>query len=260
MLASGDYSFAPPDNLFLLNRGNWNFVNGKSRRIAGTNNCLLIVLSSVVLAIMLYIAGNFLLTAFMVNQSGHGGSAVIVSRRTSSGKSTSYYVTFKFTPTTGDFQGKPVSVEQSVSRDAYNRLADGSEVSISYVPTAPTMALLAGSDADNSIINSTIVFGLAASIILVAAMRQFFRDWWRNARLARDGRLVEGQLTSYRTRRGRRSGFYVDVNYTFQSPQDGQYLAGKGSEARGDLRDTPAPPIGTPVSVLFVDNKLFKVL
>ncbi|SRR5258708_27690769 len=260
MLASGEYSFTPPDNLFLLNRGNWNFVNGKSRRIVGTNNLLLLVISAGVLLILLYIAGNFLLTAFLVNQSGHSGSAVIASRRISSGKSTSYYITFKFTPTTGDFQGEPFSVEQSVSRDAYNRLTEGSEVKISYVPTAPNYALLAGSDADNSIINSTVTFAFAASIMLLVVMRLFFRDWRRNARMAREGRLIQGQLTYYHTRRGNKGGFYIDIACTFQSPIDGSVITAKGSEARGDLRGKPAPALGTPVAVLYADDNLFKVL
>jgi hypothetical protein len=81
----------------------------------------------------------------------------------------------------------------------------------------------------------------------------------RDHRFRAEGRLLEGQVVTCSATQSSESGYLVELSYSFLTP-DGRTLEGKGSERREDLKGTPLPMPGTPVSVLYVDNKLHKVL
>jgi hypothetical protein len=84
----------------------------------------------------------------------------------------------------------------------------------------------------------------------------------RERRLAAQGRLVPGRIVSCRggldpSEHGR--SYYLDVVYRVQGPA-GEMITGTKSLPRDDLHGQPLPQPGTPVAVLFLDEKVHDVL
>jgi hypothetical protein len=49
--------------------------------------------------------------------------------------------------------------------------------------------------------------------------------------------------------------FELEARFGFRSPQTGKWIEGKDSQTRKDLEGKPLPSPGTPVHVLYLDDK-----
>jgi hypothetical protein len=114
----------------------------------------------------------------------------------------------------------------------------------------------------------TVIFALLTAALFLAVMTTFRRLML----LEREGKLLVGQLTSMRgywrrttrtegaraTRQNSRT-WMVDVGYVVRTP-DGTQVKALISQSRPDLKDALPLPSGTPVAVLYVDEKTHQSL
>lgn len=100
---------------------------------------------------------------------------------------------------------------------------------------------------------------VAIDVILVGAGAWFTRRF----RLRRQGRLVRGEITraEAQVRPGPRGNeFVLTVYYSLESPRTGQTLRGVIANTRDDLAESPLPEAGTPVDVLYLNDRNFRVM
>jgi hypothetical protein len=193
-----------------------------------------------------------------LQQSGVLAQGEIISRTRSSGKSTSYYLTYEFGVKGSDTR---FTRQQTVRRAAYEAHPEGSLVTVVYLPDDPSVSRLAGKDADDSVMQASVpesgLFVLITSVIMFVLLRPVVRDRW----LARNGRILEGKVvkSSGRLAGSKRRYYRLTVQYRFISPS-GTVLSGKQGARRDDLRHSPLPGPGTPVAVLYVDDRHYKML
>jgi hypothetical protein len=259
----------PASDMFLLNPGNRAVVEGKSRRLG--HRILLQEMLTFIALIPLILLGcwGMIQTVKAVSDMSRlsQSSALtvtgeIVGRRISTGKSTSYYVAYRFRDTGSENEYQR---EQMVSAATYERLAEGSPVTVRYVPMDPTISSLGGSDADNTYLVSVsismiifIPFLLLSSVVGKNVLKSARRKIERQQRLVREGRVLPGQVISCDGRQYK--GLYtVRVRYRFRSPTDKELIS-LASRGRNDLRTAKLPQQGTPVAVLYVNSKLYELL
>jgi hypothetical protein len=193
----------------------------------------------------------------LLRQNGVSVEGVIINRRTSTAKTTSYYITYGYSAANQQFHTQEVHV----SENTYASHPEGMPVSVVYLPSDPNVSMLTGEDADYSERNKVLLFGLGwlgiAFIGLSAAiwkMREQ-RLWVQKSRIMQ-GIVCESQ--------GHQAGeklryFKLTIRYRFVSPS-GIELFGRQSEARDDLAYQALPKPGTPVAVLYLDDKHYKML
>jgi hypothetical protein len=100
---------------------------------------------------------------------------------------------------------------------------------------------------------------VAFAVLLTFSCILLRRKQRREERLTREGRLLEGQVISCAASHSSETGHSVELRYSFLAP-DGRHVEGKRSERRDDLKDAQLPAPGTPVAVLYADEKLHQVL
>jgi hypothetical protein len=164
---------------------------------------------------------------------------------------------YQFTPTQGALQGQSVSVQQPVARKTNERLSDGTIVTIRYWPTDPHVARLAGADTDNlqrDVETRNIL--LNGSLILILLF------WWRratrrNRRLRDEGRLFRGEVVSCgKGLLGQILPPIVRLRYHVVMPDGGEHQI----TAQVIIENRRKPKTGTPIAVLYVNDRLHKVL
>jgi hypothetical protein len=193
-----------------------------------------------------------------LQQSGVITQGTIISRTLSSGKSTSYYLTYEFSVKGSDTR---FTRQQTVRRAAYEAHPEGSLVTVAYLPDDPNVSRLAGKDADDSVMQASVpesgLFVLITLVIMFFLLRPVVRDRW----LARNGRILEGKVvkSNGRLAGSKRRYYRLTVQYEFLSPS-GVLLSGKQNAQRDDLRHSLLPRPGAPVAVLYADDRHYKML
>ncbi len=148
------------------------------------------------------------------------------------------------------------SYRQQVSEDTYSSLSDGEAITIRYLPNDPSTSRLMTDTQDNGTFLA-VMGGLILAGALVG-LYYFLRQRSRNRRLQQDGQLVIGKIVEAKAVRVK-AGNQLTIQYTFMSPEGGE-LGRKESLVRNDLRNMPLPSIGTPVAVVYVNDKLYRLL
>ena len=253
-----------PSHLFLSNSDNRPFIEGKSQRIAGPGRGLLILAFVLLIATigLAYLGISDWLTAQELNRRGILTNGTVIDRSESSDDDgSSYYVKYHFFPVGSE--GVTFVHEQHVSWDTYTRLQNGSQVSISYLPENPDVNHLGGADADSTSANSSLWILLLPGLMLIVAVNMV-RRVWRYRRLMREGGVIFGELTRCSSEKVEDdSGESYRVAYSYKFPVSHNH----------DLHSTKyvcmsaywfarwsAPANGTPVAVLYVNDKLFEML
>lgn len=86
------------------------------------------------------------LTAYIEERGSTIKGQIVSHRRLSTGRGgVVCYVTYQY-----ECDGKLYTSEQMVSRDHYDALKDGEQVSVRYLPLVPSTAILAGNDRDDA--------------------------------------------------------------------------------------------------------------
>ena len=275
------WSDVPLANVFLLNPAHQRVLNGQTHwlttlradsiKLAG----LVVIL---VLFVLFFVGGlNERSQNTQLAESGVVVQGEVISRRQDAmnGRTfaAKYFVTYRFAPTD---QAATYTREQLVSREMFTRLAQADHVMIRYLPINPTVSSLVGQEAGSSVGLTAylmIVFGLiGAVIVLVFAGPELVR-FLKNARLWRQGKLVVGHVlacrryttetsTSFRPSEygsALKGNFYIELSYEFHSPQ-GKSIRATAQRNRIDLRQARLPNFGTPVAVLYLNDKDYQVL
>jgi hypothetical protein len=177
--------------------------------------------------------------------------------RTSTGKNrtTTYYLTYNYA-----VGGKTYpTIEQAVSFNIYNANSKTSKVVVRYLPEVPTRARLGGDDKDDESIKTGFYALIAGwtgyAIMCVLILNHVMRNW----KLVGQGQLVTGRIVGSHISRSKNS-YTLHLTYAFTSPTSGRTLQRKESTGRNDLRKASAPASGIPVSILYVDDRTYRVM
>jgi hypothetical protein len=245
---------------FLMLPRNDKFLRGQARypAIASRSQFLLIGVFVLIGGVFLGFAIRDLISDLRLQQAGQTAQGMVISRRISGSKNPSYYISYRFPDqSTSSYYIR----EQQVSRDSYNRHPEKTSVSVAYLRDDPTASRLTGPDTDTSSRDGLLFFGLLwtglTGVVLFFMLRSVMQDRW----LAQHGEIIEGQLVncSGRMTGGKGSYYKLSVDYQFCTP-DGRIMFGKQNASRNDLRRTVLPATNTPVAVLYVDEKHYKLL
>ncbi len=161
-------------------------------------------------------------------------------------------------------------------KDIFDRLKDGTAVTVQYLPGDPRVSMLIGVDTERTFEGNaftSIAIGFAGLIIAVVYLLPPMAHQWREWRLRQSGQVIVGQalycgryapvmLTrpdSPGYDRAISRNFYVELSYRFRRP-DGTEVRGRSLRKRNDLRGTRLPAFGAPVAVLYLNPETHKVL
>lgn len=133
---------------------------------------------------------------------------------------------------------------------------DRGSVTVVFDPNRPTRSMI---DHDRSPTKlwiaaaATVLLGVIAVWVGLVVARIFLRNRMFGAR----GKRISGVVTSALISRSKANK--IDLQYTFCNPS-GQEIEGKIVEFWDNPAGTPPPMPGTPLMVLYIDDRLHKVL
>jgi hypothetical protein len=248
-------------NLFLINpSGNLKFVTGQTKQIGSPTTAYVFIAIFVLVA--LGIGGYFGYKMIQYNQletSGVPDEAEITDGTSTRGRrgGTTYNVTYEYR-----VNGRTYTRDQDISGTLWNkidRVGTGMEVDIKYLASDPSIVVLAGEFKDDTEKNrDTLVLAIAVPICLGIALLIFMNNQ-TNQKLANEGQLLRGQVVSAVGRRGSKNTYNVTLKYDFTTP-NGKQITKQQVQNRPDLRNGPLPSPGTPVAVLYVNDKLQRLM
>ncbi len=78
-------------------------------------------------------------------------------------------------------------------------------------------------------------------------------------KLTRDGQLIYGTITHFRSYTDSEGDLMVDAHYQFVTPR-GSTFQNEERRVRNDLAGQPLPSVGTPVAIWYADDKTYRIL
>lgn len=250
-------NIAATPGLFLLNpSSNRKFVAGESSRIGNVRFGYIVVAILLIIAVGVgYLGINDLIRTNHAEQSGTATEAIVTDgySSTSNRGGTSYYIDYEF-----KIDGQVYKKHVGIGSDLYNRLLIGDPVHIKYLPSDPSVSVLSGTDKDDTDRNSSIaMLAIVLPTCLIISGLILLNDR-KNRKLSR-GQLLPGTITAVRGRNGSRGSYLVSIDYRFTNPF-GQEITKSQTGNRPDLRRAGLPAAGTPITVLYVDDKLQRLM
>ncbi|MBN8640032.1 MAG: DUF3592 domain-containing protein [Anaerolineae bacterium] len=163
-----------------------------------------------------------------------------------------HFVTYRY-----NVNGRIYEAHEEVTSTGYSNLRTGTDVRVLYVADSPDVARLAEIYRAPAVTTEKRwwAFGFGAIIFFLAVLWKEFQSY----RYSRLGKLCSGELIAAEGRKVVRLGFVVTFRYKFQSPE-GKTVSGGFEMRREDLRDAPLPAAGSPVQVLYIDDKQHRML
>jgi len=240
---------------FLLRESHRDLVEGRARGLQTTwaNYFGLVFLIFMAGLITVVALPDYLLMRAL-DARGLPAQAQITNRYTTSGKSTSYHLVFAH-----QIAGKSYSSTETVSRASYSSHPLATMVQIRYLKEDPSQARLAGPDRDDGDTPFTLVIIIGFWIVAVIYLLLLVNNMLRNRQLTTTGRLIRGVIVGSSLNRTK-NGRALTVRYEFQSPQSGKLLHRKENAMRTDLRHKGPPAPGTPVVVIYADDRTYRML
>lgn len=257
-----------PDNLFLLNPQHRGFLNGSDRKFKDVSKRLFIILMIMILLFgligggMAYSGASEISARSQLEQSGVEAHATVIdtdyTTSTNKGHTTyTYYMTYEyFVRSANSDSPTRYTYRQEISGDNYDNLDRGSKLTIRYLPSDPSISRYlddnAGDGASLAVIGGLFLAGTLAALYFLLRQRS------RNQRLENEGQFITGKITKVSSARVK-AGYQITVTYSILSP-DGVELSRKESLVRNDLNKALLPQEGTPVAVVYVNDKLYRML
>ncbi len=231
------------------------FVEGTRRRIQGATSvdwsAALIV--TALFGLLFYIQFREIWTEQAIIAKGSETTAQIIDHGIrNSGRTTNHFVTMQY-----DVNGTPYESEEWVDSADYEALDVGSTVPILYLADSPNDARLAGEYQREP--PSPDIWYWVFGVSIVATYAGAFWKERQSYRYTRLGKMCNGELIAAEGRKVYRRGFVVAYRYKFRSPE-GKDLSGRREVTREDLRDALFPAAGSPVKVLYIDDKHHRML
>lgn len=246
--------------VFVLYKRNIPFIMGITHRLPGIGAGFLGIIGLVFIVPALCFLVPVLIDATALAQRGITTTATITDLHFTksygkNGPTYTYYVTVQFF----DSMERVQNHTQSISKISYDRLRSGQTIMIVYDRDNPTVAQLSGKDQDNSSMNTALMggalFGCISSVIVFVSLMGVLET----RRIQRRARVLKGAILSISGYRDSKGRYSITLQCQLISPT-GQTLVRKDTETRNDMADQPLPPVGTPVYVAYVNDKLFRVL
>lgn len=250
------------EDVFLLQPGNRRFLTGERQTIVTPLNtpgsgCALLFLLPFVLvglfslgmAVYEWHKYNLLNTTGVVTQ----GEYIERYYEDDDDGGREYYARYTY-----EVDGMRLDSSHRIPYEVYNRVERGARVDVLYVPSAPDISRIDGTNGNEEAIFFTI-FGVLWNAITWGILIGFVYSHKRDQQLAREGQLVRGELL--RTRgTWHKSNYKLRVDYRFTPPDGDRPLQKSQTATRNDLKQKPRPEEGTPVAVLYKDRSHFKML
>jgi hypothetical protein len=251
-----------PVSTYLFNPAH-TIVTGAKRNHVGNRRHIYIALAAILVSILAAAWAIMQWDAAVqrsadLNHAAVTTQAQIVSRRFEDrGREalSRWFVIYRFTTQDG---GKTYQNELDVDQDTYNRWVEGTPILIKYLPSDPALSTFAQDDIaplDLEVILPAL-FGPAFLTLLILVWA--FWVSLRYTRFERQGQVIKGEVTACggQTMSGH---YHVTLHYKFRTPADRE-LTGKIMQERDDLKDEELPQKGTPIAVLYVTDKLYRLL
>jgi len=191
--------------------------------------------------------------AQQLEQSGLSIQASVTDQRVETNDRNAYYITYSFQP--DPTLDQVYSKESWVSRSYYNEVILSEVVDVRYLPDKPEVSDLVDFPRVSRFPLYTIVILFLGPPVVLWIL---FRAKIRQDRFGNEGQVIRGELLEFKSRMNN-GNYMVTTRYRFRSPL-GSPLEGKSSSAHNNLRNTSPPASGTPVAVLYVDDKLHRLL
>lgn len=244
---------------FLLRLEHRDFVLGHRQTLASGNRFLLGCVGAFFSVFVCFGIGMMVMTLrdtyewFVIMQQGMTTTAEYIDRRiSSSDDSDSYYVSYEYTVANNLY-----TYEQHVSEDIYNRAEVGGRVDIVYARSNPEVAAVQGT---NNPPIGFILFSLVWNGLIFAIIWLLIKFSRQQKLLEKNGRLIRGEVLQSTQTKDSDGDLILKVEYKFQAPESYQVITKTERAQRNDLKDTPLPERGTPVLILYNNEKHFMLL
>lgn len=252
---------------FLLNQRNRSFIEGRAQRPVsptGLPGCIALFLVPFLIcgAFTVWLAFDswYRLVGFAV--APRSTEAMIIDKGISpddEGDDDPYLV-YRYSAQEADGAGRYTD-RAYVSWGDYEAFSPEDVLTVEYIAYSPHLSRVAGATGRSGLGEAAFAtfFTLFWNGITVPMFILTLRSRARSRRLRREGRLVHGTLTRYETSTDSDNDLSVKIAYSFMAP-NGQWITGVDDQIRNELRNKPAPPAGTPLAVLYVDEKTHSLL
>ncbi|NDJ77638.1 MAG: DUF3592 domain-containing protein, partial [Chloroflexi bacterium] len=248
--------------MFFFHPKNERFLAGKTKRIAATVNGWIIGVLLLVLVVGLFIFFGVgvvgLVNDIKLDQNGvETTGRVIDSEEREGDDSTSYYIEYEFRAVEKD---RKVTAEKQVSWSNYSRWREkGSSVRVRYLPSNPSVNELVG---DNTVDNNRTVGIIVGFIVLVVfglITLAVFNSYLRSRELLRKGTLIKGEVLSCSSHEDSDDDLHITLRFRFFTPA-GKEITKTESRMANEFKNTPLARPGNPVTILFLNEKRYRVL
>jgi hypothetical protein len=257
--ALSEFSAGKSSITFLLNKRHAPWIEHK--RVPLDPESRVIFAYVVAFMVVAYLTGLYMLfenlqiqsTQAHLDQTGVNIQGSVTGERIETGENNSYYITYSFQPDPDSDQ--VYSKEARVGVGYHARATRDQVVTIRYLPSDPSVSHIVEFPPSVRFPYWTIAIILVPSPLVGLILFRAFRN---RRRLFSEGQVLHGELVSFVGRMDRGS-YYVTVGYRFKSPL-GIPIEGKTRGNYNALKNALTPEPGTPLAVLYVDDKLHQVL
>ena len=167
--------------------------------------------------------------------------------------STTYYVTYRFI-----VNDREHTVEESVGKDTYQSVEEGQHLRIRYSELDPNIATI--EPGRIGVLPVVTVFCLIWNGVVFVITLGTLREVRKRRRLGKVGQRITGEVVRCSGEVDGDGDYVLTVGFRFNSPQTGQWIQGRDSQIRNDLKGEAPPPPGTSVHVLYLDDGTYMIL
>jgi hypothetical protein len=251
-----------PDNRPLLDEGTPTSALASNRNeemIGGTY--LILVIGVLLSGIMAVLAVLDWMDWGALRDAGVSTEATITGRRIDdSGDNTSYYVSYTYQHIPADGDPRTYQSEERVNSVTYDSAEQGRRVAALYIPDDPERVTIDVRLEPPWIQTVGMLFSVGLFIVVPLLIISHDRRRAQVAqRLRESSSMVRGEVVKC-TGNAADDDYYVRLTYRFQSPASGKTIQQAQRLQRDDMDDESLPAPGTPVIVLYRDDKTYWVL
>jgi hypothetical protein len=164
-----------------------------------------------------------------------------------------YRVRYRYTVNNADYEG-----EQRVTREEFDRLAEGAPVTVIVLPDDPASPWLVANTPEGWLRNWLTALVVALTLLALLLLLSAILRRRRALRIEAPA-ILTGQLLACEGAVDDDGDFKVRVSFRFRSPS-GQTLTGQARQIRNDLRTRPLPPAGAPVAIYYRHDRSYRML
>lgn len=170
---------------------------------------------------------------------------------------TAYYVDYAFIVPGIEhtFTGR-----QTVGRDDFPNWEMGQAVTVRYLPDDPSRSKLVTGDDDSPLAS---IAGIGMAVIMLGGLAimvlRMVWGWQQERKLFAEGRLLPGSIAKIRWGKDSDGDPELRVTFSFVAP-DGKLVRKRQKKLAISQQGESLPPEGTPVAVLYLNRRTFRML